>query len=127
MGGVEGQVPGDEAGGRGDPRDGEAAGAPRPGPEGEGSGGAGAGHDGVEDDLGDGKQRHCSAEGRRGRRGCWRWRGRARLSPSGPTGSVPVPGRSRLSRSTSGKRRSKPTFLWVIDNDRATAWSAWIT
>ena len=35
-------------------------------------------------------------------------------------------GRSRVSKSVSGMGRSKPTALWVIDSDRATAWSAWM-
>src|SRR6266851_1385706 len=43
-----------------------------------------------------------------------------------PTGWVPAGGRSRLSKSASGMGRSKPTALWVIDSERATAWSAWM-
>src|SRR5437763_834972 len=43
-----------------------------------------------------------------------------------PTGWVPVGGRSRVSKSASGMERSKPMALWVMDRDRATAWSAWM-
>ncbi len=66
--------------------------------------------------------------GRIGSRGCCRLRIPPwRAAPSMPTGRVPVAGRSRVSKSTSGKRRSNPTAFGVIDSESATAWSAVMT
>jgi hypothetical protein len=66
----------------------------------------------------------------RRRPGLRRSRCRCRPAHAGlfnPTGRVPVPGRSKASKSTSGMRRSNPTALCLTDNDRATATSAVMT
>src|SRR5438874_666813 len=48
----------------------------------------------------------------------------SRAAPGTPSGSVPVVGSSRLSKSISGMRRSKPMALCVSDSESATAISA---
>ena len=64
---------------------------------------------------------------RMGCRGAWRFLAPPwRAAPGTATGWVPVGGRLRVSKPASGMGRSNPTALWVIDRDKATAWSAWM-